>query len=315
MENEISKIRDDKLNKLKISKPKLSIFNKLFENKTGKYFLKLIQDTDNYNNQKISKLYKIAVLSIAEELSNYRKAGNGLKVRRAKKFIPAHVEDVKKAIIIKLDNILKDLKFSNKNINKTKQVVFPKSSLLGINEIKNNSLSGSIFSPPYANCFDYTEIYKIELWLGNYINDYPDLRPIRKGSVRSHLNAFSKEKRETLYKDPYLSQLLKELSTRTLWSKKIPLMIEYYFDDLNILLTNQLKKLKRGGFCKIIISNSAYGGLIVPTDLIVSSFAEQIGYKIEKIEVIRYIITSSQQYKRTNSKGKYLRESIIHLRK
>lgn len=312
----INRIEANEIDTNSFKKPQLSIFDKLFESDTGEYLLKLIEDTKKYHkNKKVEKLYKIAVLSIAEELSNYRKAGNGLKIRRAKKFIPANTVDAKNSLIKKLRIISKDLNFANNSENKTKQVILNKSSLKGLDEIENNLLSGSIFSPPYANCFDYTEIYKIELWLGKYVKDYSELKPIRKQSVRSHLNAFSKDHRSTLFRNNYLDSLISELSSRTLWDKKIPKMIEYYLDDLNKLLLSQFEKLKNGGFCKIIVSNSAYGGLIVPTDLLISSFAEQIGYKVEKIEIVRYIITSSQQYKQTDSNKKYLRESIIHLRK
>ena len=33
-------------------------------------------------------------------------------------------------------------------------------------------------------------------------------------------------------------------------------------------------------FCSIIVSNSAYGGVIVPTDLILADYAEQIGFEV-----------------------------------
>lgn len=311
----INKITSERFDSKNLAIPKLSIFNKLFQLETGEYLLSLIQDACGYKNLKISKLYKIAVLSIAEKLSNYRKAGNGLKIKRSKKFVSANRNDAKKAILSKLDTILNDLTYANKQKSKTVQAIFTKSSLIGIEEIKDDTLAGSVFSPPYVNCFDYTEIYKIELWLGGYVNEYSELRPIRSGSVRSHLNAFPSGNRDILFENKYLSLLLAELSTRHLWSKKIPKMIEFYFDDINKLLVNLFAKLKKNGFCKIVVSNSAYGGLVIPTDLVLSSFAEQIGYKVEKIEVIRYIITSSQQYKQTNSDKKYLRESIIHLRK
>ena len=42
--------------------------------------------------------------------------------------------------------------------------------------IKDSSIDGIIFSPPYANCFDYTEIYKLELWFGGFVKDYSELK-------------------------------------------------------------------------------------------------------------------------------------------
>ena len=43
-----------------------------------------------------------------------------------------------------------------------------------------NKVSFSLFSPPYVNCFDYFEVYKIELWFGDFINNYDQLRLLRK---------------------------------------------------------------------------------------------------------------------------------------
>ena len=52
--------------------------------------------------------------------------------------------------------------------------------------IDNNSIDLSIFSPPYANCFDYFEVYKIELWLGMFVKDYESLRVLRKSALTSN---------------------------------------------------------------------------------------------------------------------------------
>ena len=71
--------------------------------------------------------------------------------------------------------------------------------------------------------------------------------------------------------------------------------------------------LEKDGFCSIIVGNSAYGGIVFPTDLILADFAESIGFKVDKIDVYRYIIPSSQQYNETLKNKKYLRESVVCL--
>lgn len=92
-------------------------------------------------------------------------------------------------------------------------------------------------------------------------------------------------------------------------------MLRLYFSDMFTLLNKLYLVMKNGAFCNIVVSNSAYGGLVIPTDLLIANYANDIGYIIEKIEIDRYIITSSQQYKNTLSQKKYLRESVICLRK
>jgi hypothetical protein len=43
----------------------------------------------------------------------------------------------------------------------------------------------SLFSPPYLNLIDYTELYKIELWLMGHIADQAEFRKVRLGTLRS----------------------------------------------------------------------------------------------------------------------------------
>mgnify|MGYP003603924670 FL=1 len=47
----------------------------------------------------------------------------------------------------------------------------------------------------------------------------------------------------------------------------------------------------------------------------IAKFAQKIGFEVDKIEVDRFIITSSQQYFETIESKNYLRESIVCLKK
>lgn len=77
-------------------------------------------------------------------------------------------------------------------------------------------------------------------------------------------------------------------------------MIYGYFEDMFHIIDHCYETLKPDGFCAIVVGNSAYGGEIVPTDLILAQYAKAIGFTVDKIEVDRYIITSSQQYEKPN---------------
>src|SRR5207237_10855574 len=46
-----------------------------------------------------------------------------------------------------------------------------------------------VFSPPYANRFDYFESMKVELWFGGFVDSYEANNQLRKVSLRSHLGA------------------------------------------------------------------------------------------------------------------------------
>lgn len=151
----------------------------------------------------------------------------------------------------------------------------------------------------------------MELWFGDFVSNINDLKELRNLSLRSHLNSNLID--NEIIKSSYLENLLDKLSEKKLWDKRIPTMLRLYFNDLFTLLNKLNYAMKRNAFCNIIVSNSAYGGIVIPTDLLIANYANDIGFDVKKIEIDRYIITSSQQYKETLNYKNYLRESVICL--
>ena len=299
-----------------VQKPKLSTIDKLYPEEVLKYLLTMREEIKKIEGSKVKDLYMLAWFSILEESSNYRKAGNGLKIRRGKTIKAPDLDFVLDLFRQKVVNISEDLPYavSISNVN-TDPKLFECTSLEMDKYVESGIITGVLFSPPYANCFDYTEIYKVELWMGEFVKDYPDIKVLRRRGIRSNLNANLKKESMITSTLSELNDLVELLGQVTLWDKKIPIMVMAYFEDMFKSLDKIYLSLKKGGFCAIVVSNSAYGGIIVPTDLLLAKYAEQIGFKTEKIEVARYIITSSQQYNKTKDHKRFLRESIIHLRK
>lgn len=305
-----------KINKnKKVDIPKLSTIEQLFEKDALLYLLTLRQEIDQIKNKRVSNLLMLAWLGILEEASNYRKAGNGLKIRKTIKKTTRDEEYVKNLFFAAANNIQKDLDFASAISGNVSTSVIEDTCFNLSKYTKKGSVKGVIFSPPYANCFDYTEIYKVELWMGTFVKEYTDLKSLRKRGIRSHLNGYEVGTRLAVESVPELGIIVTELLQKKLWDKRIPKMVEAYFNDMFQALSEIYKSLKKNGFCVIIVSNSAYGGVVVPTDLLLAKFAKHLGFRVSSINVARYIITSSQQYKETEKYRKYLRESIIYLEK
>lgn len=298
---------------LNYSFPKLSISEKVFSKEIEKYFMSVKQYilSSKYNNSEVKDLLLLGWLACLEEVSNYRKAGNGLKKRKYVKPRKLDTIIVRDLLKLQYSTMLEDIEKQSVTFNAN---IINDTSLNMQKYIKPNTIDGIIFSPPYANCFDYTEIYKLELWFGDFVKEYSDLKKLRKKSLRSHLNSDLKSELE-IKSTNFLSSLIDELKSKELWAKKIPAMVESYFTDMFTIIENSYNVLKKGGLCAIVVGNSSYGGLIIPTDLILAEYAESIGFKVDKIEVDRFIITSSQQYEITKENKKYLRESVICLKK
>jgi len=316
-----------KLNKRrKFSKPKLSIIDKLFKEN-----LRIILATKNYidkiNNKDDQNILKLAFLCSLEESSYAKKDGNGLKYpknKKPKKFL--YVFDKK------IEEIITDTK--KRNYNTENSLLFNIDSRLIYDFLKNRTkldskdylkqksinhlkkligkINLTVFSPPYMNCFDYTEIYKVELWMGDFVKEYDDLKFIRNDSISSHLNKTYYE--NINFDNQYVSFFKNLLSEKKLWDKKIPFMVNDYFRDIAEVLKSIYVLLKKKGRCVIVVGNSAYGSIAIPTDLILGKIGLEAGFKKVEIEVTRKLGTSSQQYKTIN-KRELLRESLVILEK
>lgn len=294
--------------------PKLSISANVFEKNIENLYMGIKKLIVNYNTEEIEvkELLLLGWLSNLEEVSNYRKAGNGLKKR---KYVRPRIitnYDVKQKLLEQYTNMYNDC--IEKKIE-FKSRLYNKSCMDMKSEIDSNSISGIIFSPPYANCFDYTEIYKLELWFGDFVKEYSDLKKLRLKSVHSHLNGDLDVNGKEIKSTKFLSGLICDIEKKKLWDKRIPNMLRLYFNDMFNIIDNCYDVLEENGFCAIVVGNSSYGGVIIPTDLILAGYALAIGFEVDKIEVDRYIITSSQQYEITKENKKYLRESLVCLRK
>ncbi|GAI80370.1 unnamed protein product, partial [marine sediment metagenome] len=180
------------------------------------------------------------------------------------------------------------------------------------NLIKNNSVGITIFSPPYANCFDYCEVYKMEIWMGEFVFSYDDFWKYRSIAVRSHVNA--KFDHTIKNSNNSVNVIADLISCFNVWNKNIPDMVRGYFDDMANFFIKFKEIMIPGSKCYIVVANSGYRGVIVPTDLLLAEVAEKLGMEVEKIVYARKIRASSQQMEELhNDYENLMRESVITL--
>ena len=326
LELAFKKIEKMESKKSLISSPKLSISKKLFGPRL-KTILAIKEYISRVPKNQIKDLLNICFLSILEDCSTSKKDGNGLKYPRNK--IP---KKVRPTFIEKLNQIIDDLK-STKNW-RNKSFVF-ENDVRKLEDILKNKIDSTatdllngfninnfntfkekvslvVFSPPYMNCFDYTEVYKVELWFGDFIKNYGELKNLREATLSSHLNQTLTERKKL--DNEYVKIFTEAIGEKELWNKKIPFMIQGYFEDMWLVLKGIYRLLAPKSHCVIVVGNSAYGNIVIPTDLILGDLGLDIGFKSFKVEVARHLGTSSQQYKKVNARDK-LRESLVILKK
>ena len=287
---------------------------RIFDEKMLMVQLNIRSFIESVPNSNAKQLLYFCWLCTLESCSQFRKAGNGLK-KRTKPLVYGTLSPFDFAVGViekKASAIIED--FSTDD-NGPVPSIYEDSATALTDRVAAESLDLVLFSPPYANCFDYTKIYYLELWFGGFINSTEMQKSIRMKSVRSHCHATWPDRYVDFHLKELHDDILPLLKEQQLWTDRIPDMLNGYFADMEEVLKNILATLKVGGHCDIVVSNSAYAGIIIPTDIFLAMIAERIGFKVNRIDVERLIITSSQQYKKTEHLKKYLRESIVKLEK
>ena len=249
----------------------------------------------------------LAFLAMVEKSSNRRKDGNGIKIAFK---IPTLI-NIQKDYICRVERMLSELDESNfKTSSDIRDGSFTKADISQLKEV----VGLTIFSPPYANCFDYFEVYKLEMWMGRFVRNYSDFEKYRTQALRSHVNSSFDHSIANL--NSSVDDIADLLTSYNLWNKNIPDMIRGYFDDMTQIMKNLYTVSKPGAEVHIVVANSCYKGILVPTDLLLAEIARDLGFYCDSIIHARKIRSSSQQMKMIEETYQSLmRESVVVLRK
>lgn len=302
--------------------------DKVFNSEILHSLLQLKIYIKNIENEKTKNIFFVAWLAIIEDVSNIKKEGNGIKYKNRKRTANGYInidKDVWEKQTFPLDKfgfvktkLLKHLEFVAVDIKNNfgsceNQPKIFKGSCLAFDEMFSDEIQFTFFSPPYCNCFDYFEIHKVDLWLGDFVSDKEEFRLLRNTGFRSNTNSLNHK--PIIYKNENIESLIALFDSDKLWNTKIPSVVRGYFDDTHTLLNKLFLQTTKGGYVGIVIGNSAYSGVIIPSDILIADIAKEIGFKVKNMYVTRHLTTSSQQKQGLEPLKGYLRESILLLEK
>jgi hypothetical protein len=327
LQNEIEKLKTVSRSK-EFFQTSFDLADKIFNSEILQSLLQLKFHIKDIQNQKIQNLLFVAWLSIIEDVSNIKKEGNGIKYKNRKRTQSGYIniekevweklafpEDkfnfVKTKLLKQLEIISLDIKFNYGPCEK--QPLIFQGCCLEFDKFFPNEIQFTFFSPPYCNCFDYFEIHKVDLWLGDFVKDKEEFRLLRNTGFRSNTNSLNHK--PIIYKNEHLENLISLFDSEKLWNKRIPSVVRGYFDDTHSLLNKLFNQTVKGGKIGIVVGNSAYSGVIIPSDVLIADIASEIGFKVKNIFVTRHLTTSSQQKQELEPLKNYLRESIVLLEK
>lgn len=294
-------------------------------------------------------LVNALLMSILEDISFTRKDGQYLRwdsragkiqarndVRSANGSKPfrgidkGRIPSVREVLLRKLDSVIRDLRKlqSDPPLSHSTQTLIQGNTLLQLPEMAEDTVSAVITSPPYANRYDYTRTYALELAFLNIQEGIFDLRQNllsctvenrpKTGQIRQRYVALGAEDRfETITrvvrKNPAVQEVNAALEARLkrgeINNSGVLRMINQYFTELTFVFAELYRVCKKGAFVAFVNDNVRYAGEVIPVDLISTSLAESVGFTPHKVYVIpQRKGNSSQQMKKFGRRE--LRKSI-----
>lgn len=195
------------------------------------------------------------------------------------------------------------------------------SCLTELNKLASGEFDTVVTSPPYANRYDYTRTYALELaWLGYDEQRFKALRQtmlsatVENHSKRADLAAMYQGKPASLAGifdmvdgNPALCEVLAILRAHVaeLGNRHVIRLLEHYFTEMAVVIHELARVVAAGGHVFMVNDNVRYHGEETPVDLILSDFAEQAGFRCKSIWTLpRGKGNSSQQM------GRFGREEI-----
>ena len=255
-----------------------------------------ILDTD----KKTKDFFLVLLSSIIIKISDMVRA-NDLRYRRTKQgklnVFNIYHEKVNKAI-----QDLKEVNFRLKT--KTHFINSDIRTLSDGAEKFSEKIDFFITSPPYLNGTNYERNTKLEMGFLDLINSEGDLRKLRNEMITAGINS-TKTQDKDKYDIRFIKPLIKEVENKA-YDKRIPLMVEGYFNDMGLALENIFSMMKKGAKGVIVIGDSQFGGVHIETDLILAKICELNNLKVKSIESVR---------ERRSHNGMKLRESLIFVEK
>ncbi len=203
------------------------------------------------------------------------------------------------------------------------------SALRDLALLPDASFGLTVTSPPYANRYDYTRTYALELaWLGYDRAGFGRLRQaLLSATVENRAKTEQLDRdyprpdvlaraRAAVGRQAALAEALHELRRRRseLGNPNVIALVENYFLEMALVVAELARVTRPGGRVVMVNDNVQYHGQEVPVDLILADIAEACGLHCEEISVLpRGKGNASQQMARFGRRE--LRKCVYHWRK
>ena len=252
----------------------------------------------------LNKLLNVACLSVLEESSYTRKdgqflrwdarSGRSLRSNMHKGYVPQFCEALK----CRISEMVEDIDSLNDLFGGPRPKLVSGSCLELLKDIPSESFDMVITSPPYANRYDYTRTYALELaWMGYSQTDFSTLRQqmlsatVENKPKLDRLNCIYGEDRETLdaavsmYRNQgAIHEVVHSLTEREteLSNKQVIRLIKHYFLEMALVIAELGRIVRTGGSVFMVNDNVQYHGEELPVDFHTLGFRRTVGIRLHK---------------------------------
>ena len=241
----------------------------------------------------LQRLFRVVLGSAVIPVSNVTVSGKGRRYRRGweKRHVePAVVDDLFREGVL---SALYDLRRFGARRCRDYSVIRGDARSLASTV---GSCDLAVFSPPYPNSFDYTDVYNVELWTLGYLNSRTSNSRLRNSTLRSHVQIL-RDMTANKAATPTLARTVDALKSvqGDLWNPHIPDMVAAYTADMEIILRALSSNLRPGGRIYMVVGDSRYAGVDVPVATILVELAPSLNYQVRNLEPCRSMRVSPQQ--------------------
>ena len=265
-------------------------------------FLEQVEDPD------LSVMLRLACMSILESVSYTSKDGqflrwddrSGRSVRSSMR--KRGIAGFRDALATQLGMMIEDVEAVRELFGGPHRPrILGGSCFERLRELDAESVDVVVTSPPYANRYDYSRTYALELaYLGYGQEDFLALRQdlltatVENRSKAERLSAsygdspLLQRARTAHAQEEALAEVLEGLrgQREDLSNPHVIRLVDNYFLEMAVVVAELHRVVRPGGAVFVINDNVQYHGMEVPVDLILSSLAEKLGFRCERIRVL-----------------------------
>ncbi|CAL9582674.1 hypothetical protein SUDANB15_05038 [Streptomyces sp. enrichment culture] len=281
--------------------------DKYFPKKNVEDLVAIRTSIDAVSDGPIRSMLRVALASSVEACGRLRRDGRALRYEPSRRPRPAWEVFAERSALILQDLSITEPTSSVANI------------ALGDGRGEYPAIKGTsdcdwiVFSPPYPNNIDYTEVYKTEAWILGCYKSAEDMRAQRLLTVRSHPSV--RFNRQYSFEGSAHASAVEEIIRPIL--RAVPddrykagrlELIKGYADDMLTTLQSCRRAVAHHGKLAFVVGNSAHGAgeasFVIAADILMGALAELVGWRVADVRVARHL------KRRT---GDLLRESVVLL--